>query len=268
MTQPIRTRRSTSAPKQVTALVRMELILLQRNWTATLLAGVTPLLFGVLLARGHGDGVVLGVYGIAGAIGMVALFSVHYHLTTVYAARRQELVLKRLHAAQPSSRTILTATALSGILVFIGQAVVLMTFGLLILDLPAPANPLTMLLVMVLGAAVLAALSAALSGVTRSAEAAMFTTLPSTMVLLATPGVLAPPGALPQSIEAFGAYLPLAPFVDVLRTGWLGRDADGAELSFLGGVADAVPSLGVLAAWLVLAVLAAKYLFRWEPRHW
>ena len=84
-----------------------------------------------------------------------------------------------------------------------------MTFGLLTLDLPLPANPLTMMLTMVLGAPVLAALAAALSGVTRSSEAAMSTTMPSPMILLATPGVLAPPGALPQSIEAVGEYLPL-----------------------------------------------------------
>ncbi len=266
MTQSI-ARQGTTVRRQVTALVRMELILLRRNWNATLLAVVTPLLTGFLLARAHGDGVVLGVYGIAGAIGFTVLFSVHYHLTTVYAARRQELVLKRLRAGQASGRTILAATALSGILVFIGQAVVLVAFGLLTLDLPLPANPLTMMLTMFLGAAVLAALAAALSGVTRSSEAAMFTTMPSTMLLLATPGVLAQPGTLPQSIESVGAYLPLAPFVEVLQTGWLGR-AGGVELSFLGGIVDALPSLGLLTSWLVLALLAARYFFRWEPRQW
>jgi len=62
-------------------------------------------------------------------------------------------------------------------------------------------------------------------------------------------------------------YLPLAPFLDVLRTGWLGRGADGAALSFLGGIVDALPSLGMLTSWLVLALLATKHLFRWEPRH-
>ena len=164
------------------------------------------------------------------------------------------------------------ATALSGILVVIGQAVILMTFGLLTLDLPLPANPLTMMLTMVLGAPVLAALAAALSGVTRSSEAAMSTTMPSPMILLATPGVLAPPGALPQSIEAVGEYLPLqVPTTrsvprraqDRLARPW--RRRRRAELP--GGIVDALPSLGMLTSWLVLALLATKHLFRWEPRH-
>lgn len=268
MTQQKPARQGTTVAAQMTALIRMELILLQRNWTASLLAVVTPLIFGFMLARGHGDGATLGVYGIAGAIAMVAIFSVHYHLTTVYAARRQELVLKRLQAGQPSGATILTATALSGVLVFIGQAVVLVAFGLFTLDLPLPANPLTMTLTILLGAAVLAALSAALSGITRTSEAAMLTTLPSTMILLATPGMLAPPGALPQRIEEVGEYLPLGPFVEVLRTGWLGRDADGTELSFVGGVIDALPSLALLTGWLIVALFAARHYFRWEPRQY
>ena len=45
------------------------------------------------------------------------------------------------------------------------------------------------------------------------------------------------------------------------------RNADGADLSFLGSVVDALPALGVLAGWLLLVSLVASHVFRWKPRH-
>jgi hypothetical protein len=54
---------------------------------------------------------------------------------------------------------------------------------------------------------------------------------------------------------------------EVVRAGWLGQDAAGAEPSLLGSVVDAQPALGVLSGWLVLASLAAGYVSCWQPRH-
>jgi hypothetical protein len=51
------------------------------------------------------------------------------------------------------------------------------------------------------------------------------------------------------------SYLPLGPFTEVSREGCLGADVVGMLLE-----------LGVLAAWLVLASLLARAVFRWEPR--
>jgi ABC-2 type transport system permease protein len=244
------------APGPLAALVRMELLLLRRNWTSVLVAAVTPLLFGFLLARAHSDDPVTGVHGMAGAIGMAAVFSVHYNLTAVFATRRQEGVLKRLRAGVLDDRTILVGTALGGLVVFAAQAVLLVAFGVLVLGLPVPAQPWTMLVGLVLGAAVLAALSAALSGLTRSSEAALLTTLPSVSVFLATPGVLVPlamVGAVPGLV---GLLLPLGSMTELLRAGWLGTT----------DVAGALPLVYVLVAWLLVSVFAARRLVRWDPR--
>jgi ABC-2 type transport system permease protein len=53
----------------------------------------------------------------------------------------------------------------------------------------------------------------------------------------------------------------------VLRTGWLGRELDGPELTLAGSTADALPWLAVLLAWLLIAAAVTKRYFRWEPRH-
>lgn len=251
--------------RQMAALIRMELLLLRRNLTATILSVVTPLVAGVLLISGDYD-TEGAVTKAAGVIGMLAVFGVHHHLTTVYAARRQEMVLRRLRAGLPSDRTILVGAASATVLIFLVLSGLLVVYGVLVRGMPVPANPLTMLLAMLFGAAVLAAFGAALSAVTHSTEAAMLTTLPTVAIFLLAPGVLVPLGTLPESIENVASLLPMGPFTEVLRTGWLGHEIGGPELTFVGSTADALPWLAVLAVWLVIAAAVTQRYFRWEPR--
>jgi ABC-2 type transport system permease protein len=269
MTVPaIETTTSATPPpsRQLAALIRMELLLLRRNPTATILSVVTPLAAGVLLISGDYD-TEGAVTKAAGVIGMIAVFGVHHHLTTVYAARRQEMVLRRLRAGLPSDRTILVGAASATMIIFLVLSVLLVVYGVIVLGMPVPANPATMLMAALLGAAVLAAFGAALSAVTHSTEAAMLTTLPTVAIFLLAPGVLVPLGTLPESIENVASFLPMGPFTEVLRTGWLGREIDGPDLTFAGSTADALPWLAVLVAWLLIAAALTRRYFRWEPRH-
>jgi ABC-2 type transport system permease protein len=256
--------------RQLAALARMELLALRRNLTATALVVVFPLALGFLRIGGH-DAATVGagaaVTRMANTIGVIVVLFVHHHLVTVYATRRQELVLKRLRAGLPSGWTILAGAASSTVAIFLGQALLLAGYGVLALELPVPANPLTVLLAMLLVAALMAAVSAALSAVTRTSEAAMLTTLPTMALFLATPGMLVPFGTLPRDLEAAAWFLPMGPFPEVVRIGWLGQDPNGAELSLLAGLVEVLPGLTVLSGWLVLATLATSYVFRWEPRH-
>jgi ABC-2 type transport system permease protein len=245
-----------TAPGPMAALARMELLLLRRNWTAATLSAVTPLATGFLLARAHSDDPVSGVHGVAGAIGMAAAFSVHYHLTAVYASRRQDGVLKRLRSGVRGDRTILVGTALGGAVVFAAQAVLLVAFGVGVLGLPVPAQPWTLLVALGLGTAVLAGLSAALSGLTRSSEAALLTTLPTVSICLLTPGVLVPVAAVSGVPALIGSLMPLGAATALLRDGWLGTASAGSVSA----------PVGVLLAWLVVAVVAARRLVRWDPR--
>jgi len=241
--------------RQLTTLLRMELLALRRNKTASALGVVSPLVVGIVLAGGYDGGSVAGIERMATVLSLVVVLGVHHHLVTVYASRRQELVLKRLRAGLPSDATILVGAALATLAIFLVQAVVLVGYGVLALGLPTPENPVFVLLALVLGAAIMAAFSAALSAVTRSSEAAMLTSLPTSALFLATPGVMIPLGTFPEGVEAIVRYLPLGPFAEVIREGWLG-----------GGVVDMLAALGVLALWLLLASLLARAVFRWEPR--
>jgi ABC-2 type transport system permease protein len=264
--QPV-SARVPSVSRQLGALVRMELLLLRRNMTASVMSVVTPMVIGVVLVSGNydTDGAVAKT---AGVIAMMAVFSVHHHLVTAYAARRQEMVLKRLRAGLPKDATILVGAASSTLLVFLLQAVVLVGYGMVVHDLPLPVNPVTMLLAVLLGSAVLGALAAVLSAVTRSSEAAMLTTLPTVGIFLMSPGVLLPFGTMPPVVEDIAMYLPMSPFTEVLRTSWLGYETGGgADLGLLGTTVAALPWLGVLLAWLAISAWLTKRYFRWEPRH-
>jgi ABC-2 type transport system permease protein len=239
--------------RQLAALMRMELLALRRDRTASAVSVITPLAIAIVMVSGSEGSA--GIKRMATVLALVVVIVVHHHVITVYASRRQELVLKRLRAGLPSDAVILIGAAAGTVAIFLVQAVLIAVYGVLFVDLPAPENPLFILLALVLAAAVMAAFSAALSAITRSSEAAMLTSLPTVGLFLATPGVLVPLGDYPAGVEAVAEYLPLGPFTELIRDAWTG-----------GELLEMVASLGVLAIWLVLAALLGRAVFRWEPR--
>ena len=208
-----------------------------------------------MLASQFEGGALAGVERMASVLALVVVFGVHHHLVTVYASRRQELVLKRMRIGLPADATILVGAALATLGIFVTQAVILAGYGVIALRLPVPDNPLFILLALGLGAATMGGFAAALSAVTRNSEAAMLTSLPTVALFLATPGVMVPPGALPSGVENVASYLPLAPFTEVIRESWTGA-----------GMLGMLPELALLVAWVGAACWLARAIFRWEPR--
>jgi ABC-2 type transport system permease protein len=119
------------------------------------------------------------------------------------------------------------------------------------------------LLALLVVGALMATVSAVMSAVTRSAEAAMLTTFPTMALFLLTPGVLVPYGALPATVERAAWFSPLGPFGEVIRVGWLGIDG---ESGFVSSLIGSLPGLALMFAWLALTMLMVQRWFRWEPR--
>lgn len=255
----------TSRYRQFFAMIRMELILLRRSW-ATMGAGVG--LLALCLRRGSEAGPGMpGAFRIASTMVIIGVFMVHHQLAIVYATRRQDLVLKRLRSATPSEATILVGTGSGAVFVYLAQVLLLFCFGLFFLDLPLPTNPLVLVVAVLLGATVMGAFAALMSAITRSAEAAMLTTLPTMGIFLATPGVLVDLGTFPRTVEQLMWWAsPVGPLPELIRVSWTGVSADGERLGFVGTLVDALPGLLVLVAWVGLMTVVLKRLFRWEPR--
>ncbi|MDG4794561.1 ABC transporter permease [Micromonospora sp. WMMD1082] len=254
-----------STLRQLWALFRMELAILRRDRAALGISVFAPLLVAILLTTGYqGDA---AAYRVASLLSIVGVATVHHHLTATYAVRRQELVLKRLRAGLPAGWAILVGTASGIVAIFLCQSVVLIAYAVVFLDVQVPANPLALIASLVLGSALFAAVSAAVSAVTRTSEAALLTTLPTMIFFCAAPGAVVPMGALPPAVENVLWWLPMGSFTELIRNGWLGRDLWGPELTPFGGAVDLVLMVAVLMVWLVHGLLAARYWFRWEPRH-
>ena len=251
--------------RQLAALFRMEMLLLQRNMTSAVLIVLLPLIIGAARLGGSDVGADPSaiVDRMASAFGLIAVIFVHHHLVTVYATRRQELVLKRLRAGLPSDWTIISGAAIGALVIFVVQAVMLAAYGVSVLNLPVPQNPLSILLALLVVGALMATVSAVMSAVTRSAESAMLTTLPTMALFLLTPGVLVPYEALPATVEKAAWFTPLGPFGEVIRVGWLGVDGESGLVSSMVGTHAGI---AVMIGWLALTMLIVQRWFRWAPR--
>ena len=241
--------------RQLVALLRMELRALRRNRTAAVMSVGAPLAIGIVLAGEYEGGPPAGIARMGSMLALVAVLAVHHHLITVYASRRQELVLKRLRAGLLSDDTILAGAAAATLTIYLLQGACLVGYGVVVLGLPVPGNPLLILVALGLAAAVMAMSAAALSAITRSAEAAMLTSLPTVVLFLAAPGAMVPLGTFSEPIEEIARYSPMGAFTAVVREAWLGTTG-----------LDTFLALGALAVWTLLGWALARAVFRWEPR--
>ncbi|MEV8637081.1 ABC transporter permease [Streptosporangium sp. NPDC051023] len=254
-------------------LARLDLTLVARNTTTLFTVLLMPLLMAWLFTQTQTDanieGVPAHVFVLTGVPGLMLGFAVFINLVNSLTARREELVLKRLRGGQPSATAVLAGSALGALALFLGQVVLLgvwiqRTEGLL------PVNVPLMVLAAVLGVAVFGLLAAAFSGITPNAETAQITVLPVILVMLIGAPVAFPTSTLPGPLGAISDLLPVTPVVKIMRSAFLGADHYSGSAKALGVIEQwtgALPSIGILLAWIAVTALLARWLFRWEPRH-
>lgn len=266
-------RRSDAAPRaalrRIGRLGRTEMVLFWRNRMAVFTALLLPLatIVGMSQIGSVGAGGLPAAQFIAtGMIGFVLLYVVYYNLVTAYVARREELVLKRLRTGEVTDVEILAGTATPALAIALGQTTLTVGVGAVLMGLPAPVNPLLMVLGVVAGAAVFTLLAAVSSAVTRSVEMAQLSTMPIIVVGMVGSGLVVPLELLPESVADVLRYLPLTPVMDLVRLGWLGTTGEAAPTGFGGTSADAVIPIAILLVWVVLGVVGVRRWFRWEPR--
>ena len=256
---------------RIATLSRAEFTLLGRNRLLLFNAIVLPLVFplGVLILSRE-DG--LSDTAVSAGLEIFALFLlvfvVFYNLLSVYATRRDELVLKRLRTGECSDAEILAGPAVPS-WVLTGLLAVVVGVAVVFLGGRAPVNPVLVLAAFVGGAAAFTALALITSAVTRNAEAAQITCMP--ILILATAGMSSIRNMVPDSVGRVLDFTPMAAVLDLVNLGWVGRtSSELADGGAAGGFVDVFGSAGtpllVLVAWIVGSVLVANVHFRWEPR--
>ncbi|RZS43378.1 ABC-2 type transport system permease protein [Herbihabitans rhizosphaerae] len=236
-------------------LSTVELKLLVRNKTVAVTAIALPLMFGAFLVANRDATAMHGGWPAVVALQFVSLlgFTVYVSVTTTLAARRQDLYLKRLRSGEVSDGAILGGMMVPFAVLGVAQAVVILIY-ISVNGAPVPADPVALVLALIVGVAVSMAVGVVTSAVTATAEMAQITTAPFFFALLGGAiWALTNPGDVLPLIAPGGAV------TDLVSRAW----DDGGIAAHLG---DALPALGISAVWVIVSVVAAGRLFRWEPR--
>nr|WP_062337271.1 ABC transporter permease [Herbidospora sakaeratensis] len=212
-----------------------------------------PVLFAWLLplAVPNPERLIVGVIVMgAGLLGFATLLE-------SFVVKRQQLILKRLRGTELPETAIFGGEILTVVSIGLVQLVAIVAVANGVHGLPLPANPALLLVTMLLGLAVFAAMGVAVSGRTPSTGAIIAVSLPFHLLTMGLSGFAIPFSAFPDWALTVNGFLPFA------------RVAEGVSLSYFDPDAG-IPELGagwlVLIVWSVLSLLAARRWFRWEPR--
>jgi len=262
-------------PSAVLRVARLDGTLLWRNRTAMFTVFGLPVLFAGMLVpmRGQDIGGVDGalLQG-TGHLGFFLVFAIFMNLVTVFTARREDRTLKRLRGTALSDAEITGGGVLTATAMYAVQALALLAVLGFALGGRFPADPVLLLAGLAAGAAVFAVLAFAVSGLTPNAELAQLTVLPIMFGCMLGGGVMFPLEELPGWLRHACRAVPLTPVVEIVRTGYFGRDfvhhgAPHPSLGIVQGWLACVRPFLYLVVWGVLGRALAARWFRWEPRH-
>jgi ABC-2 type transport system permease protein len=239
--------------------LRAEQLLFWRSREAALFIFLFPLLLFVLLGSVY-SGTIYGVPAaqglLSGLIGYGCANTAFAGLAITLVVRRESAILKRLRATPLPASTYVAAMLVSTLIVFALQTVALFVLGRVFYGTPFPTAIASLVLAVIIGAAVFAALGVATASLIRSAEGSSavvnFILLPMAFLT----GSFGPTRHFPPFLRAIGAVLPLKYFIDLINAIYL-RGHSIWTKPF---------ALAVLVAWGLGGLVVAVLKFRWEPR--
>jgi ABC-2 type transport system permease protein len=237
----------------IAAQAALETRMLLRNGEQLLLTVIIPALLLVLFSTvdivdtGTGRSVDFLVPGILALAVMSTAFTGQAIAT---GFERRYGVLKRLGASPLPRWGLMTAKTLSVLVTEVLQ-IILLTGIAFALGWSPHGNPLSVLLLLVLGTAAFSGLGLLMAGTLR-AEATLAAANLVFLLLLVGGGVMIPLDKFPDGARAVLELLPISALSDGLRSVL----QDGAGMPW--------GPLGILAVWAVLGLGAAGRFFRWE----
>ncbi|MEU9185463.1 ABC transporter permease [Streptomyces sp. NPDC048484] len=262
MTRTAPSASTVTAIGRMASLARAELTLIARSRATFFAAVFVPLVLPISMRSTvddmdlKGSGLTVGSVILPSAVGFSLLFAVYSTLVSVFAARREELVLKRLRTGELRDAEILMGAALPSVLIGLVQCLVLTGVCAALMDVGTPQAPLLAVVGLLMGLVMWPALAAVTAGFSKSVEGAQVAAMPLLLVSMMASGTVVPFEVMPDRLAAFCELLPLSPVITLVRGGWTGNLS---AYEALGAMATAL-------AWTVLAVFAVRKWFRWEPR--
>ncbi|WP_047868460.1 ABC transporter permease [Nocardiopsis sp. RV163] len=268
-----RPRPAVNPLRQGLRLTRTEFTLFVRYKTAWMYLALPPFFaFMAMNLPNHEivPGFGTGQMAMVATIGSIGLILGVGHPSNVFTARREALVLKRLRVSGVPQQAVFggviaVVVALSLAMAVVVAAMVFAVFGTL------PRDPLMLVVAVVLSAVMFSLLGLLLTPLVRNAEAAQMVSMLPMMALLFLGGGIIPLESMSEGVRLVLGFLPSVPAGEMAQTAYSGHDAfrgfgDGREKGYLELWIAALPSIGIMLAWIaVLALLVRRY-FRWDPR--
>ena len=240
--------------------LRFEQKLFWRSRELAFFTFLLPILFFLLLGSAYGDEEIEEVSGyqylLAGMIGYGAASTTFAGLALLLVIRRESGVLKRLRATPLPPSTYVAAVLGSIIAIFLVEAVIMIAIGRFGFDVPLAHSLVSLVFVLLVGAASFAALGIGLTALIKSAEGSSAVVNALYLPLSFISGAFFSEDAFPEALQALAAILPLSHLIAITR-----------DVMVFGDQAwDHLDHLAVIVAWGVIGLVFAIRGFRWEPR--
>jgi ABC-2 type transport system permease protein len=240
--------------------VKTEQVLFWRNREAAFFTFFLPVIFFLVFGSIYGNDRISGIHGAAfleaGMIGYGVASTAFAGLAITMVIRRESGVLKRIRATPLPPWTYLIAVLVSTFITFLVEAVLLIGLGRILFSVGLPTRPFSLFVALLIGAAAFAAMGLGLTSVVRSAEGSSavvnFVYLPMAIIS----GTFFSPNKYPGFLRAIADVLPLTYFTKLTRDVMVRHHHLWSETG----------SIGVVALWGVIGIVAAIRGFRWQPR--
>ncbi|GAA4210729.1 ABC transporter permease [Streptosporangium oxazolinicum] len=231
-----------------------ELVQIFRNRLVLVTSLIMPAAVSAVFIYQHEGFAALGSLGYIAAIIMftVGAFGLYATAVTTLASRRQNLFLKRLRSTAAGDTDILAGLLLPVTVISLVQVTVIMT--VLAAVAGEPDNVLLLAAAVVSMVVMMLGLGLATAGVTNSPEHAQVTTLPVSLGAIAVASWVGITGT--EELTLLKRLLPGGSATELVLNAWNGGVPVGESLILL------VPTLG----WVVVSLVLASRIFRWEPR--
>ncbi|MFD6066118.1 ABC transporter permease [Amycolatopsis sp. TRM77291] len=236
------------------SIARSELIQIFRNRSVLITSFVMPLAISAFFVYQHEVFAKIGSLGYIAAIVMftVCAFGLYTSAVTTLASRRQNLFLKRLRSTAAGDASILVGLVLPVTVISLVQvAVIMIVLGSIT---GTPADVALLVVAVLASVAMMIGLGLATAGLTNSPEHAQVTTLPVSLGVIAVASWVGISGT--DELTLVKRLLPGGSATELAVNAWNGGVA----------IADSLLLLAPTLAWVVVAVVLATRLFRWEPR--
>jgi ABC-2 type transport system permease protein len=242
--------------------LRFEQLLFWRNREAAFFTFFLPVIFMLIFGSVYGNDVITkehvrgAAFLEAGMIGYGVAATCFAGLGIILVVRRESGVLKRIRATPLPGATYILAVLASTFVVFLIEAVLIVAIGRLLFSVAVPDRLLSLLAVLLLGAAAFAAMGLGITGLVRSSEGSSAVINAVYLPMAIVSGTFFSPKSYPGFLRAIADVLPLTHYTKLTRDVMI---RDHHLWSDSGAI-------GVVAAWGAIGLVGAVRGFRWQPR--